>query len=311
MMTIHSLKARKVAFDLAQTPLHWIPNDAFATHLINSIHLILPAGELWFCRVFNQAIPLIRDEQLKSEVKGFIAQEGMHARAHRDAWPYLTAHQLDTTRLLARADHVFGTLLSDKPLGIARLNTKRLQQPWLITRVGLVAAIEHFTGFLGQWCMDNTSWDAADPTMADLFRWHLAEEVEHRSVAFDLYEHLCKTELGFYVSRQALMAAVFPLFIYLFLDGYRQLAAQDRDDARSLKLANSSILRLLVELESNGISRENVPRFSSLLIATVRWLSPRFHPDSEGDTEQALAYLARSPAARAALAREQPVAQAS
>lgn len=310
-MTVHALKARKVQFDFATTPLHWIPNDPFATHLINSINLILPAGELWFCRVFNQALPLITDEKLRLDVKGFIAQEGMHARAHKSAWPYLEKHNMDTTALLARADRIFGTLLSDAPLGIKMLNRRSLQKPWLITRVGLVAAIEHFTGFLGQWCMDNTSWDKADPTMADLFRWHLAEEVEHRSVAFDLYEHLCKTELGFYVSRQAMMAAVFPLFIYLFMDGYRQLAAQDHDDERSLRLARSSMLRLLLELESNGISRENVPRFSAFCMATLHWISPRFHPESEGNTEQALNYLARSPAARAALAREQPVAQAS
>ncbi|MBQ0714665.1 MAG: metal-dependent hydrolase [Paraperlucidibaca sp.] len=309
-MTVHTLKARKVQFDLSTTPLHWIPNDPFATHLINSINLILPAGELWFCRVFNQALPLIKDEKLRLEVKGFIAQEGMHARAHKGAWPYLERHNIDITALLARSDRIFGTLLSDAPLGINMLNRKRLQKPWLIARVGLVAAIEHFTGFLGQWCMDNTSWDKAEPTMADLFRWHLAEEVEHRSVAYDLYEHLCKTELGFYVSRQAMMAAVFPLFIYLFMDGYRQLAAQDQDDEHSLRLARSSMLRLLLELESNGISRENVPRFSAFCMATLHWISPRFHPESEGNTEQALSYLARSPAARAALAREQPVAQA-
>jgi predicted metal-dependent hydrolase len=43
-----------------------------------------------------------------------------------------------------------------------------------------------------------------------------------------------------------------------------------------------------------------VPTFTFLVNATLRWLSPRFHPIHEGDTEQALAYLARSPAAKAA-----------
>jgi hypothetical protein len=104
IMTVHTLKARKVQFDLSTTPLHWIPNDPFATHLINSINLILPAGELWFCRVFNQALPLIKDEKLRLEVKGFIAQEGMHARAHKGAWPYLERHNIDITALLARSD---------------------------------------------------------------------------------------------------------------------------------------------------------------------------------------------------------------
>jgi predicted metal-dependent hydrolase len=43
-----------------------------------------------------------------------------------------------------------------------------------------------------------------------------------------------------------------------------------------------------------------VPTFGFLLNATLRWVSPRFYPIHEGNTEQALAYLARSPAAQAA-----------
>ena len=162
-------------------------------------------------------------------------------------------------------------------------------------------SIEHFTGILGQWAMDNKSWDKADPVMADLFRWHLAEEVEHRTVAFDLFQHLCQTELGFYVSRQALMVVIFPLFVYALTEAGRSLARQDKD-RYSRWMARQNIARLLLELERVGRRTENVPTFSFLLAATVRWLSPRFHPVSEGNTEQALAYLARSPAARAATA---------
>ena len=34
----------------------------------------------------------------------------------------------------------------------------------------------------------NSAWDDfdADPTLVDLFRWHAAEEVEHRNVAHDV-----------------------------------------------------------------------------------------------------------------------------
>ncbi len=45
---------------------------------------------------------------------------------------------------------------------------------------------------LGDWALNATALDAAgaDPTMMDLLRWHGAEEVEHRAVAFDLFTHL-------------------------------------------------------------------------------------------------------------------------
>ena len=33
---------RKVRFDWSNTPLHWVPGDPFATHMLNVFHLMLP-----------------------------------------------------------------------------------------------------------------------------------------------------------------------------------------------------------------------------------------------------------------------------
>lgn len=299
----HQLKPRRVQFDFQDSPLHWIPDDPFSTHIINGINMLLPPGELWFCRVYNKALPLVTDPQLRADVEGFIRQEAIHARSHSKAEQFLNAHGMQTDEFRARAEWLFENFLGEAPFGIKALQQPFLEKRWLIARVGLIAAIEHFTGVLGQWCLDNKSWDLADPVVADLFRWHLAEEVEHRTVAFDLFQHLCETQLGFYVSRQLLMVIVFPLFLYYLSEGGRSLAKQDKD-RYSRWIARQSIVRILLELERVGKRTENVPTFSFLVRATLRWLSPRFHPITEGDTQQALDYLARSPAARAAAMRE-------
>lgn len=297
----HQLKARRVQFDLDQVPVHWLRDDPFGSHLINGIHMLLPAGEFWFCRVYNKALPLITDPQLRADVQGFIRQEAIHARVHEGGQDYLHKHGFDTEAYVARANLLFGKLLSDAPLGIPALQRKFLEKHWLILRVGVIAAIEHFTGLLGDWALNHKGWEKnGDPVVTDLFTWHLAEEVEHRNVAFDLFQHLCQTQLGFYVSRQALMAVIFPLFIHFLADGFRHLALQDKDSQESYKVAQSSIVRLLFELERQGRRTDNVPTFSFLLAGALRWISPRFHPETEGDTQQALDYMARSPAARAA-----------
>jgi len=224
----------------------------------------------------------------------------VHSRAHSKAQLYLERHGLSVDDYVQRVEWLFGTFLGDAPFGLKLLQRKAIQKHWLVLRVGLIAAIEHFTGVLGQWAMDNESWeDNGDPAMVDLFKWHLAEEVEHRTVAFDLFEHLCQSQLGFYVSRQALMAIVFPLFIYFISEGGRSLARQDPDPSVR-KMGRTLIPQLLMQLEQTGKRTENVPTFTFLVNATLRWLSPRFHPIHEGDTEQALEYLARSPAAQAA-----------
>ena len=62
--------------------MHWIPGDPFSTHVLNVLHLLLPAGEEWFVETFKEALPLIEDEQLRDDVVGFIGQEAMHANAH-------------------------------------------------------------------------------------------------------------------------------------------------------------------------------------------------------------------------------------
>ena len=43
-----------------------------------------------------------------------------------------------------------------------------------------------------------------------------------------------------------------------------------------------------------------LPTFSFLAKSVVRWISPNYHPESEGNTAQALAYFARSTAVAAA-----------
>ncbi|KAF0810168.1 hypothetical protein A167_01199 [Alcanivorax sp. S71-1-4] len=292
------LKARRVEFDLSHSPLHWIPGDPVASHLVNGINLVLPAGELWFCRVYNKALPFVTDYTLREEVEGFIRQEASHAMAHRKGEKWLQEHGLDTDAVRERADWLFGQFLGEAPFGQPWLRRRSLEKTWLVARVGLIAAIEHFTGLLGDWCMNSKGWDSADPVVADLFRWHLAEEVEHRTVAYDLFEHLCRTQLGFYISRQALMAIVFPLFLYIVTESGRSLARQDPDPA-SQKMARRTVLRMLWELQRIGKQSDTVPKFSFLLERTVRWVSPKFHPITEGDTQQALAYIARSPAAQA------------
>lgn len=297
----HIIQPRRVQFDLKNSPLHWLPGDLYSSHIINSINLLLPPGELWFCRVYNKALPMVSDAKLAADVRGFIRQEAIHARVHSNAELYLQAHGVETESIRGKAEWLFEQFLGEAPFGIKALKTRAFEKRWLIIRVGLIAAIEHFTGMLGQWCMDNTSWDNGDPIVVDMFRWHLAEEVEHRNVAFDLFEHLCRTQLGFYASRQALMAITFPLFIYYLMEGGRALAKQD--GARySQRMSKMSLLRLLFELERMGRKTENVPTFGYLFAGTLRWISPRFHPEYEGNTQQALNYLARSPAAQAAMA---------
>ena len=95
------------------------------------------------------------------------------------------------------------------------------------------------------------------------------------------------------------MAIVFPLFLYFIAEGGRSLGRQD-SHPQAQKFSRRSLLPLLLQLERVGRRNGNVPTMTLIIRRTLRWLSPRFHPEYEGNTEQALAYIARSAAAQAA-----------
>ncbi|GMA87788.1 hypothetical protein GCM10025868_30380 [Angustibacter aerolatus] len=98
------LRPRDVRFDWTTLPMHWVPGDPVATHVWNVLHLLLPEGERWFVRTFHEALPLVRDEALREDVLGFVAQESVHADAHGEVLEHLRAHGLDPSPFVAETE---------------------------------------------------------------------------------------------------------------------------------------------------------------------------------------------------------------
>ena len=280
------LHPRDVQFDWTALPMHWIPGEPMATHVVNVLHLLLPEGERWFVRTFKEALPLIRDERLREEVLGFIGQEAMHAEAHQEVLEHLLAKGLDPGRFIQQVEYLFQRVLGEHPelTGTAAREN-------LIERVAIIAAIEHFTAFLGDWVLNADGLDRAgtDPTMLDLIRWHGAEEVEHRSVAYDLLQHL---DPG-YLRRIRTMALTGATLLHLWVRGTRFLMAHDPELTADRRRPT---WRGYVSASKRGL----LPQLGRASRSALRYVRPAYHPTQEGSTRQAVAYLGASPAARAA-----------
>lgn len=275
-----TITPRRVRFSWEDTPLHWVPGDPFTTHMINALHMLLPAGERWFVHVFKQALPYITDPELKEQVKGFMGQEGTHAVAHQRVLEHMKEQGLDPTPYVENVEWIFEKMLGDNTL------PPRAQRFWLMERVAMIAAIEHYTAVLGQWILNAHPLDeaGADAVMMDLLRWHGAEEVEHRSVAFDLFMHLD----GSYGRRARTMALAGPAIIYLVKRGGGFLLENDPIVRGRLKPKWSYFF-----LRAH---QGRAPTLRSLLLAMPQYAKPGFHPSQEGDLQQALDYIAISPA---------------
>jgi len=285
------IRPRRVSFDWEKTPLHWIPGDPVGTHMINSFHIVLPEGEKWFIQCVKDATPHIKDAKLREEIKGFIGQEMVHARSHQGVLDRLLEQNgIDVSKITGPA----GKGNAERPAQMAALKdkSKRKWRRRLLFELAAVASIEHYTAVLGQWIMDNDNLDKAgvDPTMLDLLRWHGAEEVEHRSVVFDVYQQMG----GRYPLRVAAWVVSLFFLYWALIGGTLYLLKQDPTIKKKVTFPR------VYRSYRKSVRRGHIPGIFKLLLGEAPvYLKPSHHPSQVCSTPQALDYLMSSPAAKA------------
>ncbi len=172
------LVVRRLLIDL-ETPFarHWCGGDAFRTALFNALSMSFPVGEQFFIdavRNGHKALPTDQQEQFRAGVQGFVGQEATHRRIHA-----LFNAQLEKQ----------GLVNDWAPRAQRRLKLLEGIDPrhWL----AITAANEHFTAILAEWLLRNHDMlDGSEPRLKTMWLWHSAEESEHKSTAFDLYQAL-------------------------------------------------------------------------------------------------------------------------
>lgn len=174
------LIVRKIPFDFSEKidPV-WNAAKPEWSHMVNGASLAMPYLEPFMIRVVREALPQVADPALKEDLRGFIGQEGQHYQNHRRYNDLLKAKGYP--ELAAVEDAMSADYL--------RLQTKPLK--W---RVAYTAGFETMTIGITEWLIVNRSklFGGADPSVTSLILWHMVEETEHKTVAFDLYRALYK-----------------------------------------------------------------------------------------------------------------------
>jgi predicted metal-dependent hydrolase len=271
------LRARTIRFDWSKTPLQWIPGAPVASHVINVLHLIAPVGERRFIEAMRDSLPHLHDDRLKAEVVGFIGQEATHARAHAEVLDHMRACGLDPSEFLGVYERIYDHVAGSRP---------PVPMPdgwWLYWRVAFTAAAEQITCVAGHWILDAEALDkaGADPVMLSFLRWHGAEEVEHRAVAFDVLKHL--TGPGEYPWRAAAMLTLLPVLIGLWHQGAHELLARDPALAGQ-HFSYADFAAAMAAGQLPGLAG---------IEATLRYFDPAFHPGQTPMSEGARAFIAR------------------
>ncbi|WP_394829570.1 metal-dependent hydrolase [Pendulispora albinea] len=174
----HPIEVRNLKFDVhADVPRYWVAGRKSVTTFFNNLSIFFPAGERFFIASVRAHQKHVKGAKLHKEVRGFCAQEGIHSREHdrynemleRQGYPVAELEQR-VERLLAR---------------VSKRLPPRMQ-------LAATCALEHFTALMAHALLEESErskniFEGADPIMTALWKWHAAEENEHKSVAYDVY----------------------------------------------------------------------------------------------------------------------------
>jgi len=170
------LPVRRVRFEWPDDlePI-WTPRTPELAIAANSVSMLMPHAEPYVVASTRAALGegLIADRDLAAQAQAYLTQEAQHHAQHRRFDDLLIARYPGLRSMDAASAWVFGKLRRRS------------------TRFGLAfaAGFETIAFVSARWVDKHMGLlRDADPTAATMFLWHLAEEVEHKRVAFDVYQ---------------------------------------------------------------------------------------------------------------------------
>ena len=161
-------------------------------HLLTALSTTFPAGERFFIDSMRNIRDQVDDEQLQQQISAFIGQEAMHSQAHAQLNQALNAADYG---LEAFHQHIVNT-------------TNLLKTRSLRRQLATTVAFEHFTAMIAGYLFEHPKLlQGLDENMQQLWLWHAVEEIEHKSVAFDVYQYVfaAKDEQGSLAQRRRSM----------------------------------------------------------------------------------------------------------
>ena len=252
---------RKMGFDFSQLDRHWMANSPTYTHILNGIHLLFPSGERFFIRSVKHYLPRIEDPQLRTRISGFFGQEARHGYEHEAAFAMLEEQGLEIQSFLKWYKRLCWDILEPTAPPILCLS--------------VTVALEHLTAVMAHRALTSDELDAAPKVMRDLLLWHSCEEIEHKSVAFDVFQ----TVSGSWPIR--VLGAVIALggLIPMWNLSTRHLLKQENMSREELKADR-------IRVQQMGRDRRY------LVGAFLDYLRRDFHPDDTDDYHLAADWLA-------------------
>lgn len=177
-----AIQPRLVRFDYddIQSVKFHTENTVIAAYWVG-LSATFPLGEAEFVKSVKLFEDQVTDEKLKSDIANFASQESHHALQHKKLNKYFDSQGYDT----AQIERFMAEELDKRT---AKWSAKK--------RLMRTVAAEHFTAVMAHHALNSGhAFKSMPESLKSLFIWHAIEEIEHKSVAFDVYKH-CVGDMG-------------------------------------------------------------------------------------------------------------------
>jgi uncharacterized protein len=173
------MKVRKPSYDYSASLPRWCKTYPEYSQVVNVASLTLPYLEPYLNSVMRRAqAKLGPDHPLNADISLFCKQEAAHYLQH-DAY----------NEALRRAGYARLPEFEER----FRAHFDRLlEERSLRFNCAYSLGFESIGPIYAEWWFEQTDdvMEGADPSVVSLWKWHLAEEFEHRTVAWDVYQAL-------------------------------------------------------------------------------------------------------------------------
>jgi predicted metal-dependent hydrolase len=252
------LKVRHPRFDFSTSGAHWSSNREYAQQR-NADSTVPSMIEPYLIKVLQRAKGNLgeADGKLLSEIDWFIAQESQHFRQHMAFNLQLAADGYD------KIPHFEKTLrrdlrgfLDNKSLKFNIAYSEGFESLGAASAEVIFRTLDHLHGSVA-------------PDAAQMWKWHLAEEFEHRCVMYDLYKRLYGGGLtrGYF----GRIHGFFYAFIHLtrFLNSVKRYLLEE--DRRGMSPAEVKASRRQEAANNRMVAYATLPR---LVLVLLPWYNP-------------------------------------
>jgi predicted metal-dependent hydrolase len=168
---------RKMPFEFPdEIDAHWNRNKPEWSHMVSGASLAMPYLEPYLIRSMRKAYEKINSDELKKEVKLYMGQEAQHYQQHRKFNDILIKQGYPELKgIEAEMKEEFTDFEKNRSLKF---------------NLAYACGFESMALAMGHWLVKDRDYlfGGSDTRVASLILWHFVEEIEHKNVAFDVYQ---------------------------------------------------------------------------------------------------------------------------